>query len=329
MEIVQFYTEMIKIGKNIDFAKNKLDKGGLVAIPTETVYGLGGNALNLESVDKIFNLKNRPSNDPLICHTNSISKIEKYVNEIPDVAYKLAEKFWPGPLTLIFEKKDIIPKKTTSNLNTVAFRIPHKEITLNLLSSLEYPLSAPSANKFGYISPTTTDHVHKNFKDGIDYILDGGRCELGIESTIIGFENNKAIVYRLGSLITEDIEKCIGEITIYSNKENFPGSFKSHYSPQKKLFLGDIDILANKYQNKRIGILCFDRYYDFVKEENQIILSKNSSLLEASKNLYSSLYKLDNMKNIDIILTTLVEDTLIGKTINNRLIKSAENDEKY
>ena len=329
MEIVQFYTEMIKIGKDLDFAKDMLDKGGLVAIPTETVYGLGGNALNIDTIDKIFKLKKRPSNDPLICHTNSLSKIKRYVKQIPDEAYKLSEKFWPGPLTLVFEKKDLIPDKTTSNLNTVAFRIPDKEITLNLLSSLDYPLSAPSANKFGYISPTTTEHVNKNFDDGIDYILDGGRCELGIESTIIGFENNKTIVYRLGSLITEDIEKCIGELALYSKKENFPGSFKSHYSPQKKLFLGNIEILANKYQNKRIGILCFDRYYDFVKEENQIILSKKSSLIEASKNLYSSLYKLDNMKNIDIILTTLVEDTLIGKTINNRLLKSAENDEKY
>ncbi|MEL0009192.1 MAG: L-threonylcarbamoyladenylate synthase [Flammeovirgaceae bacterium] len=320
---------MIKIGKDLDFAKDMLDNGGLVAIPTETVYGLGGNALNIDTIDKIFKLKKRPSNDPLICHTNSLSKIKRYVKQIPDKAYKLSEKFWPGPLTLVFEKKDLIPNKTTSNLNTVAFRIPDKEITLKLLSSLDYPLSAPSANKFGYISPTTTDHVYKNFDDGIDYILDGGRCELGIESTIIGFENNKTIVYRLGSLITEDIEKCVGEIALYSKKENFPGSFKSHYSPQKKLYLGDIEILANKYQNKRIGILCFDRYYDFVNEENQIILSKKSSLIEASKNLYSSLYKLDNMKNIDIILTTFVEDTLIGKTINNRLLKSAENDEKY
>ena len=328
MEIVQFYTEMIKIGKNIDFAKDKLDKGGLVAIPTETVYGLGGNALNLESVDKIFNLKNRPSNDPLICHTNSISKIEKYVNEIPDVAYKLAEKFWPGPLTLIFEKKDIIPNKTTSNLKTVGFRIPNKEITLDLLKNIDYPISAPSANKFGYISPTRTEHILKNFNQGIDYILDGGTCELGIESTIIGFENKNTIVYRLGSLVVEDIEKCIGGVTIYSNEDSFPGSFKSHYSPSKKLYLGDINMLIDKFKNKRVGILCFDKYYEFIKEENQILLSKNSSLLEASKNLYSSLYELDNMKNIDIILSSLVEDTLIGRTINNRLIKSAEDNDE-
>ena len=328
MEIVQFYTEMIKIGKNIDFAKDKLDKGGLVAIPTETVYGLGGNALNLESVDKIFNLKNRPSNDPLICHTNSISKIEKYVNEIPDVAYKLAEKFWPGPLTLIFEKKEIIPNKTTSNLKTVGFRIPNKEITLDLLKNLDYPISAPSANKFGYISPTRTEHIFKNFSQGIDYVLDGGACELGIESTIIGFENKNTIVYRLGSLVVEDIEKCVGDITIYSNEESFPGSFKSHYSPSKKLYLGDIKMLKDKFKDKRIGVLCFDKYYDFIKEKNQILLSKNSSLFEASKNLYSSLYELDNMKNIDIILSSLVEDTLIGRTINNRLIKSAEDNDE-
>ena len=319
---------MIKIGKNIDFAKDKLDKGGLVAIPTETVYGLGGNALNLESVDKIFNLKNRPSNDPLICHTNSISKIEKYVNEIPDEAYKLAEKFWPGPLTLIFEKKDIIPNKTTSNLKTVGFRIPNKEITLDLLKNLDYPLSAPSANKFGYISPTRTEHILKNFNQGIDYILDGGLCELGIESTIIGFENKNTIVYRLGSLVVEKIEKCIGDITIYSNEVSYPGSFKSHYSPSKKLYLGDINMLIDKFKNKRVGVLCFDKYYEFIKEENQILLSKNSSLLEASKNLYSSLYELDNMKNIDIILSSLVEDTLIGRTINNRLIKSAEDNDE-
>lgn len=328
MEIVQFYTEMIKIGKNIDFAKDKLDKGGLVAIPTETVYGLGGNALNLESVDKIFNLKNRPSNDPLICHTNSISKIEKYVNEIPDVAYQLAEKFWPGPLTLIFEKKEIIPNKTTSNLKTVGFRIPNKEITLDLLKNLDYPISAPSANKFGYISPTRTEHIFKNFSQGIDYVLDGGACELGIESTIIGFENKNTIVYRLGSLVVEDIEKCVGDITIYSNEESFPGSFKSHYSPSKKLYLGDIKMLKDKFKDKRIGVLCFDKYYDFIKEKNQILLSKNSSLFEASKNLYSSLYELDNMKNIDIILSSLVEDTLIGRTINNRLIKSAEDNDE-
>ena len=134
--------------------------------------------------------------------------------------------------------------------------------------------------------------------------------------------------YRNMLFTTEDIEKYIGDITIYSNKESYPGSFKSHYSPSKKLYLGDIKMLTDKFKDKRIGVLCFDKYYDFIKEKNQILLSKNSSLFEASKNLYSSLYKLDNMKNIDIILSSLVEDTLIGRTINNRLTKSAEDNDE-
>ena len=144
------------------------------------------------------------------------------------------------------------------------------------MKNLDYPISAPSANKFGYISPTRTEHIIKNFSQGIDYVLDGGACELGIESTIIGFENKNTIVYRLGSLVVEDIEKCVGDITIYSNEESFPGSFKSHYSPSKKLYLGDIKMLTDKFKDKRIGVLCFDKYYDFIEEKNQILLSINA-----------------------------------------------------
>ena len=194
------------MGNKGKYAKTQLDDGGLVAIPTETVYGLGGNALNSKTIEKIFSLKNRPNNDPLICHTYSIDQVEKYVKNIPKTAYKLAEKFWPGPLTLIFEKENIIPDITTANLSTVGFRIPKKKITLDLLMNLEYPIAAPSANKFGYISPTKTDHILNNFNSGINYILDGGNCELGIESTIIGFKKDKTIIYRLGSLIYEDVD---------------------------------------------------------------------------------------------------------------------------
>tara|TARA_B100001113_G_scaffold98017_1_gene78919 strand:- start:884 stop:1837 length:954 start_codon:yes stop_codon:yes gene_type:complete len=315
---------MIKIGTDIKYAKTQLDDGGLVAIPTETVYGLGGNALNSKTIEKIFSLKNRPNNDPLICHTYSIDQVEKYVKNIPKTAYKLAEKFWPGPLTLIFEKENIIPDITTANLSTVGFRIPKKKITLDLFMNLEYPIAAPSANKFGYISPTKTDHILNNFNSGINYILDGGNCELGIESTIIGFKKDKTIIYRLGSLIYEDVMQCIGEIKIYSDSEVYPGSFINHYAPDKKLYVGDIETLYHKFKDKRIGILCYDRYYDYISKENQIILSKNSSLNEASRNLYSSLYKFDNMKSIDIIITSFFIDKMMGKTMNNRLKKSSE-----
>ncbi len=314
---------MIKSGKNIDYAAKVLNDDGIVVIPTETVYGLAGNALKINAVEKIFSIKNRPKNDPLICHTDSLDKIKKYVNDVPEKVYALAEKFWPGPMTIIFEKKNIIPNLTTSNLNTVAFRIPNKTITLKLLENLNYPVAAPSANIFGYISPTKTEHVHKNFSRGIDYILEGGNCKLGIESTIIGFKENKIIVYRLGSLVLNDLKK-IGNIEILNKNKNYPGSFKNHYSPRKKLYLGDIKNLCEIHQDKKIGILCFDKKYEYVKYENQIILSDKSSMDEASKNLYSSLYKLDKMKNIDIIISSLMPNNLIGRTINDRLTKSAE-----
>ena len=314
---------MIKSGKNIDYAAKVLNDDGIVVIPTETVYGLAGNALKKNSVNKIYSIKKRPKNDPLICHADSLDKIKKYVNDIPEEAYALADKFWPGPMTIIFEKKNIIPDLTTSNLNTVAFRIPDKTITLKLLENLNYPLAAPSANIFGYISPTKTEHIHKNFNKGIDYLLEGGNCKLGLESTIIGFKDDKIIVYRLGSLVLNELKK-IGRVKVLYNNYNYPGSFKNHYSPRKKLYLGNIKNLCKIHKDKKIGILCYDKKYEEVKYENQIILSDKSSLEEASKNLYSALYKLDNMKSIDIIISSLLPNNLIGRTINDRLTKSAE-----
>ena len=161
---------MIKIGKNIGKAVQKLKKGGLVVIRTETVYRLGANATRTESVKKIFKLKKRPKNDPLICHVNSLDKVKKYVKNVPENAQILAEKFWPGPLTIIFEKNNLIPDITTSNLTSVAFRVPQKTITLKVLENLSFPVAAPSANKFGYISPTSTQHVTRNFNSGIDSV---------------------------------------------------------------------------------------------------------------------------------------------------------------
>ena len=212
---------------------------------------------------------------------------------------------------------------TTSNLNTVAFRIPDKTITLKLLENLNYPLAAPSANIFGYISPTKTEHIHKNFNKGIDYLLEGGNCKLGLESTIIGFKDDKIIVYRLGSLVLNELKK-IGRVKVLYNNYNYPGSFKNHYSPRKKLYLGNIKNLCKIHKDKKIGILCYDKKYEEVKYKNQIILSDKSSLDEASKNLYSALYKLDNMRDIDIIISSLMPNNLIGRTINDRLTKSAE-----
>ncbi len=317
---------MIKKGKDIKYAIKKLVDGGIVAIPTETVYGLACNALNEQAVMKVFKIKNRPKNDPLICHTDSIKKIKKYVIDFPKYAEIIAEKFWPGPITILLKKNNLIPDITTSKSKYVAFRIPNNDTTLNILKELDFPLAAPSANKFEYISPTNPNHVKLNFKEGIDYIIDDGDCSVGIESTIISIENNKIIIHRLGGITYEEIKNKIGNCSVKKNKKNLPGQFKKHYSPNKKVYVGDINKLYKIFKNKKIGILCFDKKYDFIDKEFQILLSKNSSLKEASKNFYSSLYILDNLKEIDLILISYLPDSMIGKSINDRIKKCSENE---
>ena len=197
---------MAEIGKDISKAKELLERGELVAIPTETVYGLAGNALNVAAIAKIFATKNRPHFDPLIVHVSHFNSINSFASAIPEKAKQLAQEFLPGPLTLLLKRKKIIPDLVTSGLETVGIRCPNHELTLNLLKELSYPLAAPSANPFGYISPTKASHVNDQLGDKIKYILDGGDCEVGIESTIVGFENDKAIIYRLGGLSIEKIE---------------------------------------------------------------------------------------------------------------------------
>ena len=318
---------MIEIGKDSNYAIKILMRGGIVSIPTETVYGLACNALNEEAVSKVFKIKNRPKNDPLICHTDSIKKIKKFVINFPKDAEIIAEKFWPGPITILLEKNNLIPDITTSNSDYVAFRIPDNKITLNILKELDFPLAAPSANKFEYISPTNPNHVNLNFKKGeVDYILDDGNCSIGIESTIVSFENNELIIHRLGGITYEEIIKTSGRCSIIENKKNIPGQFKKHYSPNKKVYVGKINQLYEEFKNEKIGILCFDKKYDFIDEKRQIILTENSSLEEASKNFYSSLYILDNLNDIDLILTSYLPNSLIGRSINDRIRKCSENE---
>ncbi|MES2733756.1 MAG: L-threonylcarbamoyladenylate synthase, partial [Bacteroidota bacterium] len=186
-----------RIGTNISHAIDLLQQGEVVAIPTETVYGLAGNALNTKAVARIFSVKNRPTFDPLIIHTNSLEKVLQFVDEMPAQAKTLAQACWPGPLTLLLPRKDSIPDLVTSGLDTVAVRIPNHSLTLSLLEALEFPLAAPSANPFGYISPTTAEHVYNQLGKKIPYILDGGPCLVGIESTIVGFEDGEPTIYRL------------------------------------------------------------------------------------------------------------------------------------
>jgi L-threonylcarbamoyladenylate synthase len=312
------------ISKDISLAKDFLKKGQLVAIPTETVYGLAGNALDQKSVLSIFEVKNRPSFDPLIVHTDSLEKIAAFVDHIPDIVFALAKEFWPGPLTVLLPKKASIPDLVTSGLDTVAVRIPNHPLTLELLSQLDFPLAAPSANPFGYISPTNAQHVDQQLGQKIPYILDGGECGIGIESTIIGFPNDIPTIYRLGGLAVEAIEKVAGKVILMphsSSNPQAPGMLKSHYAPKKPFFLS-----ARKNfpldTDQSCGYLLFDRYLDGVDKNKQWILSPAGDLKEAAQHLFSYLRDLD-AQPFTQIWAEYVPDIDLGRAINDRLKRAA------
>ncbi|WP_020526130.1 L-threonylcarbamoyladenylate synthase [Flexithrix dorotheae] len=316
------------IGKDLAKAENLLREGKLVAIPTETVYGLAGNGFNEEALLEIFKVKNRPFFDPLILHTDSLDKVKQIVSDIPDQALSLADTFWPGSLTLVLPKKNNVPDLVSSGLTTVAIRIPNHPISLKLLSKLEFPLAAPSANPFGYISPTTPFHVSDQLGDKIPYILDGGNCNIGIESTIIGFPNNKPTIFRKGGLSIEQIENVIGPVSINSNSNSnpdAPGMLKKHYSPRNRIEIGDIDLMMKKYHNKTIGILSFFKSYDQIPKDLQFVLSPKMDLNEAGKNLFTALRALDQL-NPEVILTEYFPEEGLGLAINDRLKRAAAAD---
>ncbi|MFN5460240.1 MAG: L-threonylcarbamoyladenylate synthase [Bacteroidota bacterium] len=306
----------------IFIAKSELEKGNLVAVPTETVYGLAANGLNTSSVIKIFEAKNRPFFDPLILHTNSIEKIKKLIEFFPENAMLLAEKFWPGPMTLLLPKSEIVPDIVTSGLPNVAVRIPSHPLTLQLLESLEFPLAAPSANPFGYVSPTCAEHVRAQLGEKVNYILDGGVCEVGIESTIIGFENDEIVIYRVGGLAVEEVEKLVGKVKIclnVSSDPKAPGQLKTHYAPRKNLLVGNIENLLMYNNEKKCGIISFQKKY---QNENNIVLSEQGDLKEAAQKLFSSMRKMDEY-DIDIILAEKLPDEFLGRAINDRLERAS------
>lgn len=322
---------MACIDIDILFAKQLLESGEVVAIPTETVYGLAANAYDEAAVLKVFHIKQRPTSNPLIVHVGSIDQAGELVKEFPSQAAKLAQRYWPGPLTLLLPKKSIIPNIVTAGSQHVAIRIPNHPTTLKLLQGLSFPLAAPSANPFGYISPTTPEHVQEQLGATIPYILAGGTCKIGVESTIVGFENGKTMVYRLGGLSIESIEEIVGPV-VYVNKNHIstvhkqnlitPGSFLQHYSPRKPLELGNVEELLVIHKNKKVGILAFDKYYKGVDKEHQILLSSKSNIEEAAYNLFSGLRKLDQLP-VDIILSTYVPNIGLGRAINDRLMRAS------
>lgn len=318
---------MAGIGKDIERAKQLLKSGDLVAIPTETVYGLAGNALNPEAVALIFETKNRPSFDPLILHTSSMDRVGDFVSSFPEKLKILAENFWPGPLTLLLPRKPIVPDLVTSGLERVAVRVPKHPLTLALLESLDFPLAAPSANPFGYISPTKPEHVEAQLGQKISYILDGGPCEVGLESTIVGIEGDEVVIYRLGGLEISEIEKLVGPVKIKdhsSSNPSAPGQLESHYAPRKPFVLGDLKVLVKENLEKGIdfAVLSFSELFPEISPEKQIALSRERNLHEAAKNLFSAMRKLDE-GNSAVILAELLPEEGLGKAINDRLKRAA------
>tara|TARA_B110001454_G_scaffold206372_1_gene216744 strand:- start:1692 stop:2651 length:960 start_codon:yes stop_codon:yes gene_type:complete len=309
------------ISKDIQKAITLLTNDKLVAIPTETVYGLAGNIFSEKAIKSIFSTKKRPFFNPLIVHIPSVDSLNDIVIHVPEKAKLLAAAFWPGSMTLVLKKSNKIPDIITAGKDTVAVRVPNHPVTLELLKQLPFPLAAPSANPFGSISPTKPEHVERYFKNDIQQVLDGGSCTNGIESTIIGFENDEPIIYRLGALALEDIEAVIGKINIKNKEEispDAPGMLARHYAPTTRTFL--VDNVANevkKHQDKKIGILVFkDSLNDTFLTE--IILSKKGSMQEAASKLYASLHELDHQK-LDVIITERFPNNGLGKSINDRL----------
>jgi len=313
---------MAEIGTDIEKAVRLLEQNELVAIPTETVYGLAGNALSKSAVTKIFSVKDRPEFDPLIVHVPDLEKASAYVSEIHEQASILADRFWPGPLTLLLKKKKVIPDLVTSGLDTVGIRCPNHPLTYQLLQTISFPLAAPSANPFGYVSPTNPDHVNDQLGNKIQYILDGGACTVGIESTIVGFENEIPIVYRLGGLSLEEIEKTIGKVQLITHSTSnpkAPGQLKSHYAPRKKVFLGPIEELLQQYPAHEAGILTFQKDFN---SPFQFVLSPSGNLEEAAQNLFEALRSFDRMP-VDVILAERVPNIGLGRAINDRLQRAA------
>lgn len=315
------------ITTNLESAKQSLINEDIIGLPTETVYGLAGNANSESALKKIFALKKRPYYNPLIVHIKSASLLNTIARDIPDVALRLADEFWPGPLTLILKKQPHVSDLITAGKETVAIRVPNHPIALALLEKLDFPLAAPSANPFGCISPTSATHVSNYFEGELDLILEGGECERGVESTIIGFEDNQPVLFRHGSISIEEIEKIVGKLIITVNndsKPNSPGMLSRHYAPMTTTYLtNNVSELLKSFQGKKIGLLLFKERILNDQVTVQEVLSENGDLKEAAKKLYAALHRLDK-SNLDVIIAEKFPNEGLGKTLNDRLERAVK-----
>ncbi len=302
-----------------------IKKGGIVAFPTETVYGLGADAFNPLAVARVFEVKKRPYFDPLIVHIAFPEDMGKLVTEIPSHAKRLKEQFWPGPLTIILFKKEEVPDIVTAGLSTVAVRMPDHPMTLKLIEMAGCPIVGPSANPFGYLSPTNAEHVRNQLGGQIDFVLDGGPCEVGVESTIISFVGKNPKLLRLGGIPLETIESSIGAVEIGPTIEErpaAPGMLPKHYAPRTPIVLNWNEQDLDSYREKKVGFLAFQKAKKNLKFNHVEVLSEKGDLREAAANLFAAIHRLDALK-LDFILAEAVPEVGLGRAIMDRLRRAS------
>ncbi len=303
-------------------------QGGIVAFPTETVYGLGADAYNPLAVARIFEVKRRPYFDPLIVHIEHPAHLRKLVKKIPSNARKLTEELWPGPLTVVLLKEEKIPDIVTAGLPSIAVRMPDHPIALSLIKESKCPIAAPSANPFGYLSPTRAEHVREQLGNQVDLILNGGPCTVGVESTIVSFLEDEPRLLRPGGVSLEEIELIIGKVEVSSTKANpsVPGMFPRHYAPRTPIVLNWDEKHLDSYKDKRTGFLAFQEPAHFPKFQHIEVLSKKGDFREAAANLFSAIRRLDAL-DLDLILAETVPETGLGRAIMDRLRRATSKEE--
>jgi len=344
---------IIKINpSNIDIEKVKIaakiiQKGGLVAFPTETVYGIGADTFNKNAITKIYTVKRRPANDPIIVHLSNFEQLNDVVLEIPPITYKIVDKFWPGPLTLILIKNPLVPSEVSAGLPTIAVRMPSHQIARSLIELSGKTIAAPSANLFAKPSPTKANHVIEDLGSEIDLIIDGGKADIGIESTVLDLTGDIPTILRPGGISFENIKSIIPKLIVApkylsfssdTNQESSssPGMLVKHYSPIAKLLLfqGHECIVLEKMkryidtflkQGKKIGILCVNEEIKYFQSTDIIIYSLGSikNLSSIANSLFDGMRTLDN-QGINIILVRSYSEEGIGLAIWDRLYRAAE-----
>lgn len=312
------------VGDDLGLAAEVLQRGGIVAFPTETVYGLGANARDASAVARVFEVKRRPRFDPLIVHVSSIDQTRQVVSEWPAAAAELARRFWPGPLTLVLPRSDAVADIVTSGLPTVAVRMPDHPLALALIDRAGTPIAAPSANRFGSISPTRPEHVWAGLGDDAAVVLDGGPCRVGVESTIVSLAGDEPVLLRAGGTPVEQIEAAVGPVQRRRGEAKdrpiAPGQCDRHYAPATPLTL--CRSTAELPDLPRTALLTLRRPENPERFDAVEVLSADGDLQEAATNLFAALHRLDRM-DLDHILAVPVPEMGLGPAINDRLRRAA------